>query len=120
MAPKFKAPTEKTVRALLARYACPVPYHEVRTRFLGGIASPVSGISPLPIVKALWGGEFPPFDTIEDLNHLIDVLINQLWNSLRNHRLKFLLAMLNGSPFTARKVVLSEGLHRVAIRRRMG
>jgi hypothetical protein len=82
---KFKAPTEKTVRTLLARYACPVPYHEVRTRFLGGIASPVLGITPVPIVKALWGGELPPFDTIDDLNELIDILINGLWNSLTKH-----------------------------------
>jgi hypothetical protein len=85
MAPKFKVPTEKTVRALLARYACPVPYHEVRTRFLGGIASPVSGTSPLPIVKALWNGEFPPFDSIDDLNELVDILVNGLWNSLTKH-----------------------------------
>jgi hypothetical protein len=85
MPPKFKPPTEKTVRDLLDKYACPVPYHEVRTRFLGGIASPVVGISPLPIVKALWGGEFPPFDSIGDLNELIDILVNGLWNSLTKH-----------------------------------
>ncbi len=72
MPPKFKSPTEKTVCDLLDRYACPVPYHEVRTRFLGGIASPIIESSPLPIVEGLWGGEFPPFDSIEDLNELID------------------------------------------------
>jgi len=98
---KFKAPTEKTVRTLLARYACPVPYHEVRTRFLGGIASPDSGIFPLPIVKALWGGEFPPFDSIDDLNELIDILVNGLWNSLTKHNSRsspFRLARLNLEP----------------------
>jgi len=101
MAAKFKAPTEKTVRALLARYACPVPYHEVRTRFLGGIASPDSGIFPLPIVKALWGGEFPPFDSIDDLNELIDILVNGLWNSLTKHNIRsspFRLVRLNLEP----------------------
>ena len=101
MAPKFKAPTEKTVRALLARYSCPVPYHEVRTRFLGGIASPVSGTSPLPIVKALWNGEFPPFDSIDDLNELVDILINGLWNSLTKHNSRsapFRLVRLNLEP----------------------
>jgi len=101
MPPKFKAPTEKTVRTLLARYACPVPYHEVRTRFLGGIASPVLGISPLPLVKALWGGEFPPFDTIDDLNELIDILVNGLWNSLTKHNSRsspFRLVRLNLEP----------------------
>ena len=85
MAPKFKAPTEKAVRDLLDKYACPVPYHEVRTRFLGAIASPVLEKSPMPVVKALWGGEFPPFDSMDDFNHLLDVLINQLWNSLTKH-----------------------------------
>lgn len=85
MPPKFKTPPEKTVRDLLDRYACPVPYHQVRTRFLGGIASPMVDASPLPIVKALWGGEFPPFNAIEDLNDLIDVLVNGLWNSLTKH-----------------------------------
>lgn len=85
MPPKFKSPNEKTVCDLLDRYACPVPYHEVRTRFLGGIASPIIESSPLPIVEGLWGGEFPPFDSIEDLNELIDVLVNGLWNSLTRH-----------------------------------
>ena len=39
--PKAKAPTEQAVRDLLERYACPVPLHVVRTRFLGSIATPV-------------------------------------------------------------------------------
>lgn len=101
MAPKFKAPTEKAVRDLLDKYACPVPYHEVRTRFLGAIASPSLGNSPLPVVKALWGGEFPPFDSMDDLNNLIDVLINQLWNSLTKHNERtatFSLTRLNLEP----------------------
>lgn len=101
MTPKFKAPTEKTVRALLARYACPIPYHEVRTRLLGSIASPVLGISPLPVVKALWGGDFPPFDSFDDLNELIDILINGLWNSLTKHNSRsapFRLARLSLEP----------------------
>jgi hypothetical protein len=98
MAPKFKSPTEKTVRALLERYACPVPYHEVRTRFLGGIASPILGLSPLRIVNELWGGELPPFDSIDDLNELLNILINGLWNSLTKHDSRssqFRLARLN-------------------------
>ena len=101
MAPKFKSPTEKTIRALLERYACPVPYHEVRTRFLGGIASPILGLSPLRIVNELWGGELPPFDSIDDLNELLNVLINGLWNSLTKHDSRsspFRLARLNLEP----------------------
>ena len=101
MPPKFKAPTEKAVRDLLDKYACPVPYHEVRTRFLGAIASPVLEKSPMPVVKALWGGEFPPFDSMDDFNHLLDVLINQLWNSLTKHNERtatFRLTRLNLEP----------------------
>ncbi|WP_031342807.1 hypothetical protein [Novosphingobium lindaniclasticum] len=85
MTSRFRTPTEKVVRDVLEKHACPVRYHEVRTRFLGAIASPLMGTSPLPVVKGLWGGEFPPFDSMDDLNHLIDVLINQLWNSLTWH-----------------------------------
>lgn len=101
MAFKFKAPTEKTVRALLTRYACPVPYHEVRTRFLGAIASPLISTSPLPIVKELWGGELPQFDSIDHLNELIDILVNGLWNSLTKHDSRsspFRLARLDLEP----------------------
>jgi hypothetical protein len=37
----------------------PVPCHEVRTRFLGNIAAPQLAVSPMQIVKDLWGGELP-------------------------------------------------------------
>jgi hypothetical protein len=33
--------TDEQVRTLLERSKCPVPFHEVRTRFLGNIATPV-------------------------------------------------------------------------------
>ena len=83
---KFRAPSEQAIRTLLDRYACPVPYHEVRTRFLGNIATPVMGISPMQVVKDLWGGELPPFDTMDDVNELIGILINGLWNDLTKHQ----------------------------------
>jgi len=74
------------VRDLLRRYACPVPYHEVRTRFLGNIATPKLSASPLNVAKGLWGGAFPEVESIEDLNRLIDALINGLWNALTIHQ----------------------------------
>ena len=88
MQPKLKtsAPSERIIRKLLDRYACPVPYHEVRTRFLGAIASPLMNGSPFQLVNGLWGGELPPFDTLDDLNELIGVLINGLWNDLTKHQ----------------------------------
>jgi hypothetical protein len=56
--PPVNAVSDDAVRALLERYRCPVPFHAVRARFLGNIASPILSASPLDTVKALWGGEF--------------------------------------------------------------
>jgi hypothetical protein len=81
-----KAPSERTVRALLDKYGCAVPYHEVRTRFLGNIASPIQCTSPMPVIKDLWGGKLPAFDNIEALNELLDALVNGLWNDLTRHQ----------------------------------
>jgi hypothetical protein len=77
--------SDEQVRALLERYKCPVPFHEVRTRFLGNIASPVMSASPIKVVQDLWGGELPPFDTIDDANELIGALVMGLWNRLTRH-----------------------------------
>ncbi len=60
--------SDEQVRALLMRYACPVPFHEVRTRFLGNIASPAINISPIKTVESLWGGKLPEFDTMDAAN----------------------------------------------------
>jgi hypothetical protein len=81
-----KAPGEKTVRALLEKHACPVPFHQVRTRFLGNIASPELSASPLRIVEGLWGGELPVFDSIDEANELIGALVQGLWNDLTRHQ----------------------------------
>jgi hypothetical protein len=45
--------TDDQVRALLRRYHCTVPFHTVRTRFLGNIATPAMQASPLETVSAL-------------------------------------------------------------------
>ena len=54
--------SDDEVRALLARYECPLPFHEVRTLFLGNIASPSVGLSPIRVIERLWGGELPEFE----------------------------------------------------------
>ena len=71
---------------MLDRYACPVAYHAVRTRILGSIACPDSGVKPMAVIEALWGGELPPFDSIDDLNELLGVLVMGLWNQLTVHQ----------------------------------
>lgn len=81
-----KTPSNKTVRALLEEHGCPVPFHEVRTRFLGNIATPALSASPLRIVKGLWGGELPEFESIDKANALIAALVQGLWNDLARHQ----------------------------------
>jgi hypothetical protein len=78
--------SDEQVRALLERYKCPVPFHEVRARFLGNIASPVTPASPIKVVQDLWGGELPPFDTIDHANELIGALVMGFWNRLTRYQ----------------------------------
>ena len=77
---------EKKLLGVLQKYACPVPYHEVRTRFLGNIATPARSASPIRVVKGLWGGELPEFESMDAVNELIGLLINGLWNDLTRHQ----------------------------------
>ena len=74
------------VIALLNRYQCPTPFHAVRARFMGSIVSPAQGRSPVHAVQELWSGKFPPFDSIDDLNDLLQVLMDGVWNRLTVHQ----------------------------------
>jgi hypothetical protein len=106
--------SDERVRALLERYKCPVPFHEVRTRFLGNIASPVMSASPIKVVQDLWGGELPPFDTIEEANELIGALVMGLWNRMTRHQDR-------ASPFRLLRIDTAptrEGLATLALMRR--
>jgi hypothetical protein len=85
--PGQKRPSNANVIALLNRYQCPTPYHAVRARFIGSIASPLLDRSPVHVIQGLWGGKLPPFDTMEDLNHLLHVLMAGLWNRLTAHQI---------------------------------
>jgi hypothetical protein len=108
--PKQRRPPavdSQQVHGLLRQYACPVPYHEVRTRFLGNIASPELSASPLQVVKDLWGGTLPEFESIDDLNRLIDALINGLWNALTIHQKR-------GEPFRLVKVPIEPSVTNLA------
>jgi hypothetical protein len=102
------AATDDQVCTLLERYACPVPFHEVRTRFLGNIAS-LTSTSPIDVVKELWGGELPEFSDIDAANELIGALVMGLWNRLTQHQDR-------GTPFRLVRVAqpeTQEGLHRL-------
>jgi hypothetical protein len=58
----------------------------VRTRFMGNIASPVMGISPMETVKELWGGKLPEFESMDAVNELFNALVAGLWNRLAEHQ----------------------------------
>ena len=78
--------TDEKVRVILERYRCPVPFHAVRTRCLGNIASPGTGISPSKMVEGLWGGKLPDFDSVDAAKNLYSALIMGLWNRLTRHQ----------------------------------
>jgi hypothetical protein len=83
---KPKSADEKAIRTLLDKHGCPTPYHEVRTRFLGNIATPDLTASPLRIVEDLWGGELPAFANMDEANEVIGALVQGLWNDLTRHQ----------------------------------
>jgi hypothetical protein len=83
---KIPAVNEKLVRKMLDRYACPLTYHEIRTRFLGSLSTPDIKVSPMGVIQSLWGGELPPSDSIDDLNELLEALVNGPWNPLIRHQ----------------------------------
>jgi hypothetical protein len=106
--------TDQQVRALLEHYNCPVPFHEVRTRFLGNIATPAMSASPIRAVEDLWGGELPTFDSIDAANELVGALVMGLWNRLTRHQDR-------SSPFRLTRIenaATREGLTKLALMRR--
>ena len=78
--------SEEAIRTLLDRYECPTPYEIIRTVFMGNIASPVMGLSPVSAIKALWFGEFPEFESEDDANTLFSGLLSGVWNGLTIHQ----------------------------------
>ena len=82
----LKSPSDEEVRLLLVLYKCPTPFHAVRTRILGSIASPILHLSPLEAVKGLWGGELLGFNSIGSLSTLMCTLEMGLWNRLARHQ----------------------------------
>jgi hypothetical protein len=112
--PPNKTVSDDQVRALLDRYRCPVPFHVVRARFLGNIASPIMAASPIDTVASLWGGELPVFDGLDSANELLRVLVMGLWNQLARHQKR-------NAPFRLLRIdtpATREGLARIALIRR--
>ena len=91
-----------------------MPFHVVRTRLLGNIASPDMTASPMDTVAGLWGGELPAIDNPDALNELLRVLLMGLWNRLSGHQNR-------NAPFRMTRVdapETREGLANIAAIRR--
>ena len=70
--------------------------------------------SPVKVVQDLWGGELPPFDTIDEANELTRALVMGLWNRLTRHQDRsssFRLTRIEAAP-------TREGLAALALMRR--
>lgn len=83
--PSLKYVGNKAVQALLSKYDCPVPFHAVRTRFVGNIATTRLDASPVEAIKNLWGGELPEVENFEAINELFDTFTS-LWNEMARHQ----------------------------------
>jgi hypothetical protein len=81
-----KKGSDGELRRLLKRYNCPLPFHAVRTFFLGNMACPKIETRPLQVLEVLWKGELPEFESLDDANDLISSLVNGLWNRLTVHQ----------------------------------
>ena len=74
--PKLTYVGDAKVRALLEVYACPVPLHAVKARFMGTIASPKVGASPLRTIEDLWPGGLPTFESTDEADRLMQALMS--------------------------------------------
>lgn len=83
---KVKPPSDSAIRALLEKYACPIPYHEVRTRLLGSIACLEPTVTPMTAIAGLWGGTLPEFENLDDANAVLGALTIGLWNEMADHQ----------------------------------
>lgn len=85
-APPGPKVSDKDVQALLQRHRCPTPLHALRTLLLGNIASPRMDVSPMTALAQAWDGELPQFDSAAQVEELMRVLVQGLWNSLSQHQ----------------------------------
>jgi hypothetical protein len=89
------------VKALLAKHACPYPYHQARARLMGNIATPDLSVSPMKEIQRLWNNELPVFESEVEAENFFGVLFQGLWNPLSRHQKRtdpFKLARIATAP----------------------
>lgn len=88
---------DAVIRDMLKRYSCPYPYHSVRARLMGNIATPDMNASPMKEVQRLWNDDLPEFEGQKEAEVFFAALIQGLWNGLSAHQKR-------GDPFKLGKV----------------
>ena len=84
--PKNKGIGASSVKALLEQYSCPIPYHQVRARFMGNIATPDIAASPMQEIQRIWNNDLPTFESKSEADEFFGVLIQGVWNGLSSHQ----------------------------------
>lgn len=82
---KFKYPGDAAFQRLLQKYECPTPFHVVRMRFLGEIASLDFGASPIKTIESLWDGDLPVFDGDKEASTFFQAMMS-MWNRMARHQ----------------------------------
>ena len=92
------ARVEAKIRAILETFSCPTPFHAVRARFMGNIASPILSTSPIRTIEDFWPDGLPIFDSEEQANDLMHGLMG-LWNHLAQNQKRSKPFKLTIKPF---------------------
>ena len=98
---KNQATSVLSPKALLERYACPLPYHQVRARFMGNIATPDMTVSPMQEIQRIWNNDLPVFESKSEAEEFFGGLFQGVWNALSAHQKRtdpFKLARLPTAP----------------------
>jgi len=82
---KFKYSGDAAFQKFLEKGTCPTPFHVVRMRFLGEIASLDLDVSPIKTIESFWDGELPVFDLDEEASAFFHVMMG-LWNRMARHQ----------------------------------
>jgi hypothetical protein len=77
--------SDAAVKRLLERYGCPAPFHVVRMRFWGAIASPSFEVSPITTMQRLWSNGPPEFANVREANAFLKPMMS-LWNDLTRYQ----------------------------------
>ena len=83
--PSLKYAGDKKIRELLNGYACTPRVSRGAYTFPRQYRHPRLDVSPLQVIKELWGGEWPEFVDMEAFNGLLQDLTS-LWNDLATVR----------------------------------